>query len=611
MILLSIWALGLLSLGAVVALMYFLKRQARIVLVSTLMFWRGAEENPKSALRLSLRELLGLLLQLLALGFLVIGLARPLLLTPAEGVKTLALVLDGSASMRWAPPDGPRRYQMAVEEALKVLQANPAAEVTLISAQAHSMVLSPPTHDHAQIENLLRSFEPTYQGDPRLSDLISLLQSQSPQGFDRVVYFTDHPPAVDPGALGWEVRLVGSGAGGENLALTRFAVRSQPGGQSYDIFLEAWNSSDRPQKIPLKITADGKTIQEGMIELPPQRAVAYTFNYDGPPALRFVAQLDVSGIRDDWVEDNVRYASLPRPRPWKVLWIGEKNFYLERFLRGLVSLSWQRDWDESILTKEFDLILLSQVEPPTSMAGSFLLVQSALPPWVRLKDAISAEGLTVEATADHPLLAGLEPSDWRLLRLRQARVDPQGQMLLTSGGIPLLYLYETTGLRLAYLGVDLDASNLGLSLDFPILMYRLLCWLAPRAEEDTNLKIGDELPSNIGGPVRLVDPEGHTCEVNSSANCGLVKSPGFYELIADEVVRIYAANVLPEESLLSSLPIEATGANLPSSSSPDRKPSELYRAWPIWPYLLAAGALMLLLELLYFDRSLIPRRLKR
>lgn len=612
MIFLAGWALWLLSLGLIVAVIYFLKRQALPVPVSTLFLWQGIEQNPKSALRLHWTHLLGLFLQLLALAALISGLAHPVIYTSARDGPTLAILIDGSASMRTLiAPGGPTRYQAAVEAIVEFINSSPTAIITVIQAQDHSILLSPPTLDHAQLRRVLTNSEPTYQGNASPNELISLLQSQAPNGFDRVVYFTDHPLAFDETALGWEVQLIGGEASPQNLALTRFSVREHPNRSSYDLYVETWNSTDQAQHVPLVITADDQLIEQRWVELAPRQASSFVFNYGGTRVSRLTARLVTDTVRDDWADDNIRYASPPQPRPWKILWVGEGNFYLERFLRlsGQADLSTRPAWDDTILASDYDAILLNHMELPKPMSGRFLLLQSSAPPWVRAQEAVPTDdrGVGVEVKLDHPLLMGIEPKDWRLLRISEAQVDPRGVALLTVGEIPLLYLYETTGLRLVYLGADLGASNLGLSVDFPILMYRVLSWLAPRTEEDRNLEVGQELPLiGVPGPMRITDPQGRSCVFTSEeTRCGLVGQPGFYELAHNGTVQIYAANTPSEESL--SLPTDASGSDL---SLPTRRESsslpmaERNVTRELWPYLLVAGILLLIVELLYFDRSL-------
>ena len=624
---LSSWALWLASLGALIAVIYFLKRQAQAHPVSALFLWRGVERQPKSALRFRWTQLLGLLLQLMALAALVLGLAQPVIQTRSGGVKSLAIVLDGSASMR-ARADGLTRYELATDGALALARANPAAEIVVLSAQARSAVLASPTRDHTRIERLLRTFQPSYQGDAELGDLISLLQSQAPAGFERIVFFTDHAPEYDLTALGWDVRVVRGDREARNLAITRFAARRQPDGSGYALFLELWNGGSETQIARLQILAGERLLEDREVELAPASATPVSLYDSGPSPVRFMARLQPplnaeeteSAGWDAWPEDNIRYATLPQPRPWKALWVGEPAPYIERFLRrtGLAELTVRPALDEAVDLEEYDWVLLSsssvapEIVPPTS--GRFLLLNASLEPWVRAGDAVDVPTQTIRATADHALLAGLDPTAWRTVRLRDVNLDPGGTVLLRAGSSPVLYLYETTGLRLVYLGVELRSSNLWLSVDFPILLYRLFAWLSPPQERETQLVIGEELPwTPPQGTARVRGPDGQTCTLNSedSEGCGFLAEPGFYEIEPDSGDRvIYAANVPEGESRWEpitnpSQPERAAISPAAGSSFADR---ELRAVRPLWPYLLLAGALVLLGELLYHDRSLRPTR---
>jgi hypothetical protein len=620
---LSPWALWLAGLGALIAVVYFLKRQAQPHPVSALFLWRGVERQPKSALRFRWTQLLGLLLQLMALAALVIGLAQPVIQTQAGGVKSLAIVLDGSAGMRArVSPDGPTRYERAIEGALAVARANPAAEITVISAQARSTVLAPPTRDHAQIERVLRAFRPTFQGDAEPGDLISLLGSQATAGFEQVVLFTDHPPVYDLRALGWDVRVIQVDHEAPNPAITRFAARRQPGGDGYALFLELWNGGSETQITRLQVLAGGRLLEDREVELAPRIATPITLYDSGPSPVSFVARLRPPlGVEeteiaawDAWPDDNVRYATLPQPRPWKALWIGEPDLYIERFLRrtGLAELTVRPALDETLDLGEYDWVVFgsSSAVPSTTLpaSGRFFLLNTSLEPWVRTGDVVDVPTQTIRATADHPLLAGLDPTAWRTVRLRDVRVDPGGTVLLRAGRSPVLYLYETTGLRIVYFGVELRSSNLWLSVDYPILLYRLFSWLSPPKERETQLVIGEELPwTRPQGAARVRGPDGQACTLNSrdSEGCGFLAEPGFYEIESTSGDRvIYAANVPESESRWET----AVGPSQPDRPAVSRAGlatggRELRAARPLWPPFLLAGALVLLAELLYYDRS--------
>lgn len=621
--------LWLLGLGGVVIAVYFLKRRAHPAAVSALFLWRGIEQRPKSALRLRWTQILALLLQLLALASLVAGLAQPTVTLPAQGVQTLALIVDGSASMRARlGTDGPSRYRRAAEEALGVVNANPAAEIAVIQAKARSEVLIRPTHDHGRIHRTIDGSRASYEGNAAVSDLLSLVEGLFPgRGADRVVFVTDGSLISEAASLAWESRLVGAGTEVVDVAVARFRVRPQPEGRGVAFFVEIWNSTESARTVVLQVEGDGRILEERALTLAPGSSeLAFQEEFgaaEGRPS-RYVARIRTDGTRDDWVSDNVHHASLPHGRPWQILWVGGEGFYLERFLERSerAELTRVADWESAPAWTPYDVVLANGVEVPVepsdlAASGRYLVIGSSFRPWVTAKGTEKAQGLGVEVQADHPVLAGIDPTDWRLLQVSDAEVRSEGEVLLSAGGTPLLYVLRRPGLRLAYLGFDLRASNVGLSVDFPILMHNLMSWLSPRVEEASHLAAGTELPSpeleglpEEGQAVQVVGPEGDICEpVPGDAGCGRAEQPGFYEVRNAGRIRLYAANIPSQEVRLRPQGPATTGGK---SGLGGRGTRELRVRRALWPYLLMAGATLLGLELILFDRSrFLPRGARR
>jgi hypothetical protein len=605
-------ALWLLGLSALVTFIYFLKRQARVQPVSTLFLWQRIEQRPQSALRFQWTQLLALILQLLALTAIVVGIAQPVIYSASGGVARMAILLDGSASMRaLMPTEKITRFEQAVQQAQALLNENPAAEVTLIEAQTHSEILAPPTNDHAVIRKALNDAKPTYQGNADWSEILSLLQSQSSTGYDRVVLISDQSSKPQQQQLGIDVESVLGDESSENIALTDFSVREQPSGKGYDFYLKAWNSSSAPVNVPLDIEADGQSVHSDIITIPAHDSVSRTFSSSLRYADQFRAKLDTTTLPNDWSDDDVRYATSPQPPPWKILWVGKINFYLESFLQnsGEVNLTEKATLDDAGDLNRYDIVLLNQVELSDAQAGAggYLEFGGSFGSYVVTSGIHDLASGAVDVQKDDPLLQGMDPTAWRLLHIPDVTVDPKGEILLSAESFPFLYVYEKPGLRLSYLGADLEASNLVLSIDFPILIYRLLSWLAPRTGESTTLMAGDELPLSALENVKSVaDPQGKTCPYNSSeSQCGSMDEIGFYKATrADGETVTFAANSDASESVWEGPP-DAAAKNPVSSqqaTSLGGTPQALRATIPIWPYLLIIGLLLLLAELFTFHR---------
>jgi hypothetical protein len=608
-------ALWLMGLAGVVTVVYFLKRQAKTQLVSTLFLWKGIERRPKSALRLRWTQLLLLIIQLFALTAIVTGMAQPVIFTPSSGVGKLAIIIDSSGSMRAElSSEATTRYLKGVEVAYEVLSANPAAETMVIQAQAKSEILTPPTSDHGSIRRSLNDSEPSFQGNADLNHLFSLLQSQSIRNFEYIVYITDEMPEINVALYGWDLRVI-EDADAQNVALTDFAIRAQPDGSGYDLYLEAFNSSDQFIGVPLRIEADGQILREEEIEFAPRESVAKTIQTSIPFATRFTATLVTAEIQDNWNEDDVRYATSPQPRPWEILWVGPENFYLDRLFEGLdqVQISRIDQWNDALVSESFDLVIVHRVSVPKPQAGRYLLIGGSIGEqivWEGSSTLLTNEPVIAEV--DHDILRNLDPTGWRFLSVKEIAADPQGKVLLSLASQPLLYVYDRPGLQLAYIGAELDASNLVLSLDFPILMLRLFNWLAPRAEDLTTLNVGEEIPvyDVDGEGIELVDPAGSICEPSSSQpECGLIDQPGFFQVINSGFESaVFAANPQAEESVWKT-DIDQTGQGSNTSGTPPVSGfsgaliEDLKASTSIWPYLLALGSILMFLELLIFERS--------
>jgi hypothetical protein len=592
MTLLSPWALYLLLLSLLIALVYFLRRRAEPYRVSTLSLWQEAEERGRRALLFLRRSPWLLLLQLLALALLVLAIANPAYYTAGISGR-LAIIIDGSASMQVSPGGG-SRYELAVERALGLIDSA-AGELTLIQAESHPRLLLPLTDDKRRAKEVLRSSRPTLEGEASPEELWQLLQSQAPLAqFRRIFYLTDHPLRERGESLPLETILVGGPA--HNLGLSSFALRQEPdpaGG--YSVFVQAENYTDRAEEPTLTVTADGTTIFSEEVTLPAYGGRSLAFSYPAPFPTSATAALDVA---DDFPWDNKRYFAVPQVQR-KVLWLGRED----RFLRGAILAAGDFALTQAPEEGPFDLLVANGTEVPPDLKGNILLVNSAYPPLVQL---LGPEELrTLPQASGHPLLAGVEASDILVAKANRALLPPGGEVLLSTDGLPLIYLKQEKGFKLCYIGFDLRWSNLVLTVDFPILMKNLLTWLLPPpagAETLADHEVGEPLPP--AGAVKVIDPQGKAYQLGEPL---IAELPGLYRLDSPRGSSYLAVNVAPAESEPGGKIDAEEGRAL---AGIDRLGSSLR---PLWEYLALGGLLALLLESLRHERAAWPPlwRMKR
>jgi hypothetical protein len=604
-------ALWLSGLAAAIIIAYFLRRLAPAYRVSALFLWSGHEERPRSFLRLLWSRVGLLLLQLAALALLVTALADPVVNLPSTGARVMAIVIDGSASMRGRLGSG-TRYEQAVAQALQLLVQNPAAQTVIIQAESHSRLLASLVATRAEAVGALRASQPTFEGDADPSELLQLLRSQADLSlFEWVVFFTDHAPLSSLGDLGWEMRLLGDGQPLPNVALTGFSVRPQPDGSGFDLFVQVKNATAEPQQIPLEIKLGERSIVQQTLALEANQEADYTFNYEGSVetagSTRFSAALSVPAT-DALSYDNQRFALPPQVKPLNVLWVGPANPMLEGAFRalGAATITQVDQWPGDSAA-QYDLTIAYKAILPKEARGHLLLLDAAYSSIITLGDEQPAGPWQAKMNS---LLTAVQPDEIVVATVRATQLAPEGQTSLMAGAWPALYVYESPDVRLVALpfNPDLDNSNLLLTVDFPILMTNIMDWLLPLRERSTELVSGDELPlQELGSDtIEVRSPSGQSCTYhNSDQSCGHVEEPGFYTITSGSIQEEFAVNPPPTESSGSETTQIAPTGQPPANVTPAGVASTPLRsAFPIWPFLLLAGLVLLALELRAFDPSL-------
>ncbi|MGQ9734434.1 MAG: vWA domain-containing protein [Candidatus Bipolaricaulia bacterium] len=623
MIFLTPWAIYLFVLAGGVILLYFLRRRAPPYRVSALFLWEEMEQQEQRAWHFARHSLFLLLLQLLAFASLVLALAGPAYRTAGIPGR-LALILDGSASMQMTDEGGKSRYELAQERASELLE-QASGEVTVIQAQRDPRLLVPLTGDKRAAIAAVRASRATLEGEAELGELFSLLGSQAPLSqFQRIIYLTDHPLSGLPEGLPLETIIVSvSGEAwratrlpARNLGLLAFSLRPEPEpdlAAGYGAFIRVKNYSAQEEHATLTITADGETILSLGLELGAGEERALAFSFARPLPGYAIASLEPQ-VGDDFPWDDRRYFASPA-WAWerRVLWLGEED----RFLRGallaaLGAFSITHDPREG----SFDLIVANGVEVPPGLRGNLLLVNAAFPPLIRLlgeEELAAPTPIELEAE-DHPLLAGVEVANLFIARAARVALPPGGQTLLRAAGagIPLLYLKLEQARKICYFGFDLRWSNLGLTVDFPILMRNLLSWLLELpAPLETGLEVGATLPLREG--MRAIDPRGRSYELSPDRPEEGVRAdlPGLYRLERGKAGGHYlAVNLAKSESegfgpAWRATTTEARAESPRAEESWARPWHATWRAM-LWASFALGGLLFLLLEALSYERLIRP-----
>ncbi len=494
-------ALTFAALSIPILVLYMLKLRRRDVLVSSTLLWqrllRDREANrPWQRLRANLL----LLLQLLALALLTLALARPFVPTRAIVSGNVVILLDASASMQ-ATDIAPNRFEAArrvVRQMLAGLGADDAA--TLITVGPQPQVLASATGDPAALRRALDGATPT-NGRADWGAAFALAAGLAGTAGDvQVVIVSDGALPETLPALPGEVRFVGVGGAGANLAITALAVRAGPAGPQ--AFLRVNNYGGADAEVLVEFSADGLLFDARRLAIPARGGANLTLT-DLPYDLR-VLQARLMAA-DALTPDNVAWAVYAPGGPRRVLLVSDGNLFLERALGALPDIELTRLFPgQPLPTGPYDLYVFDGVVSGTLPSGNLWLIASPsglAEAGLAVRDVFSDTRITRIASGD-PLLRYV---DWSGVHIRQARAvtpPPAARVLVEAAGGPLLLVAERAEGRLAVLTFDLHDSDLPLQVAFPILTANLVDWLTPRG--------GADLPEIIrpGDPVAIrPDPE--------------------------------------------------------------------------------------------------------
>jgi len=577
MTLLNPSAFYLLLASLLVLLLHFLRARERRRSVSALFLWEGLPGDPQSrAARIRQQIDPLLLLQLATLLALVAALAQPAWRTRTASLSGLAIVLDGSASMRTVTEDGSTRYDHAIGEALTLLGRAPADATAIVQLSSHPTILARPDRDAQDLSDILRASEPTWYGDGDADTLVALLGSLGGTSrFERVVVLSDRTVAELPTAF--ESILV---TGGENLALTGFSVRENPDGAGVSALVAAVNDTDAYQDATIRIDdRENQTTLAVLIE--PGAAETFVIPFPNSTGTLFTATLDPG---DDFPADNRRYFALDRALDVRVHWIGSENRYLMAALDAVAPV---RLVDAPA---DADLTVVHSARAPASLAGTILLVHGGIEDLLVQVETRPTETVAV-VEPDHSILRGVDPTVFRIREAPTASLPASAVVVLESAGIPLLVTYEDPVRSVVYIAPSILDTNLPVTIDFPLLIRNVVSGIVrlPSELSYRSADIGEAISlAGRGAVEQLYDPDENSVGLPPGITTFRPAEPGFYTLVTDRGAFAIAANVSAGES------------SSPAASDVTGPPVVVGRDTveylPLWPALAALAILLLLVE---------------
>ena len=480
-------------LGAIV-LLYMLRLKRRERVVPSNLLWQSAiRDLQANAPWQRLRSSLLMWLQLAFLALAVFALARPAIKVFAAGGQTVAIIIDGSASMG-ASDVSPSRFDDARGRADRLINGLASGDSgTVLLAGARTRVLAPLTAEKNSLKRAVDNARKTdTSSDLRESIVLAaslLRDKKNPQIY---VFSDGAAPALqdlDVGKVG--LQFVKIGSSDDNLAITALDARRDYGGtNNAQVFATVSNFGDSAKTINLELSRDGNLLTVRPMKVP----AAQTKNGARVPGVASELFDDLkfdSGLfgakfdnKDALTSDNTAWANLDAPRQLSVLLVGA-NPFLEKALN--LDPNVKLFVGSPPAGRDFDVIVCNGSVPANLPDANQLLFNVVTPLAPVEKIGIAEQPSVADYDRRNPVTRYAPWNDVRFVQSQAVKLKPWGQAVVEAERTPLVVAGERSGKRVVWCGFDLLDTDLPLRVAFPIFVTNSLRWLtSPRGLDAGN-----------------------------------------------------------------------------------------------------------------------------
>lgn len=571
----AFWAL---LLAIPIVAVYLIRNRPSTRSVSTLLFWEQVIEEPgATSFFRSLRHPGSLLLQLALLLLLTLALSDPISSDSQTEASQQVLIIDNSASMKAIDSNGVSRFDLAISEAIAVIdESSPNGQVLILASCPSPFVICPSTRSRALAKSRLNAIRQTdcvgrieeaiaFAGSIVISTSTSSLCVIT-DGNDDASLSVEVPrvAAADPSneASGpAEVLTITVGQPVANVGLTLFqARRASTAPTLWHLLYEVCNFSNSSIEVNLEIRRNNSLIDVLPLNLKPLERRRDVLTKTSTEGGLIVGTLQPISENEPWTDglstDNQAISQLAERPMIDVTLVTSGNWFLQQALNAnpLVRLSVAREDSLSRGTRNPDGIVIFDGVVPESWPPE----QSESP--IRalvVAPAKSCRLWTVNGVIDttfvgdyrqaHPLLEYVQLEDIAINSASDVTLAGGSEAVVDAlEGQPLIATYENGNKRVLMLAVNLGRSDLPLRTSFPIFLTNALDWLSgsrpellPQANTQQPTTIATVRPTSRSTELEgtatwaLSHADGETKSVsvvNGFANLGQLTKVGLYQL---------------------------------------------------------------------------------
>jgi hypothetical protein len=203
-------------------------------------------------------------------------------------------------------------------------------------------------------------------------------------------------------------------------------------------------------------------------------------------------------------------------------------------------------------------------------------------------------------------MANLDFKDLHIAQASKVKADKGLKPLLESSETGLIYAFQKKGLRMVYMGFDVNQSNLPLKTAFPVMMSNIFQWLYPNklSFSSAQVRAGEPFPIYLRtrtDSVSIRTPSGKREKIRVTSNPMIFTDTfqtGLYRITEGDKARYFAVNLVDESESDIRAPVvsKEVGMKTISMHSEDRIEKAAQNKKSIWFYFMLAALGVLVLE---------------
>ncbi len=600
--------------GLLVAL-YFYDRSRRRVLVSTLRFW---PKRPAPATRQRHKRIqhpLSLLLQLIALGLLLLAIADPRPDAVDAASQRRVIVLDTSASMALADSTGVSLMDQAKALALAYVGSVRASDqLLLIEADGSPMVRVPFTQDRQRLREGISA------ATPSLTPLDMRAAFDLADGTLRLALNSGGEPLADHPGVGETVyigpgRFEGQPVRAGMLPRVRY-LQTEPPSDSlgilslqasadlaeqgrWDIALEARNYASESTSARIDFFFNDRPLGHRNLSVPAAGDASLQFTLRSQHPGRLSAQF----VEDDaYSQNNAATIAIPAPNRTRVQIHGTSEREFGPLLAAGARIDAAYVDSPSDLVPDAIQVWASGGEATSSRRAIYVAPPGTPAP---IGEAATVRKRpVVEWSASHPLAEGIRDRDLIPDRARVFTPRPGDDVVASTSDGPVIVARSSDEGKLVAFGFDLTDPSVRDRLSAPMLFANAVSWL------DSSAFRAESVAARGPGSVTIEAPNSapHQIAVRTAkgAKVPWVLSDGEVRFYADQQDSYRVTTADHDLTLVLQQPQVPTTTWEPPESILRGVPSGLAgigASWVPWPWLAALGALILLYDWIRFGRG--------